>query len=110
VACLIKKVGVLLVLLLLIAVSGIAWQIIRNDRLDRSFRTIKIGDTKTMVVKQMGRSWKDEECGKEFGGQPEGCAEEYIYAPPFAPYDPTYWVVSFDTSGHVINTVELQSP
>jgi hypothetical protein len=105
-----NKLGALLVLLLVIAAGGIAWQIIRNDRLDRSFQMIKIGDTKSSVVKQMGRPWKDEECGKYLGGRSEGCAEEYIYAPPFAPYDPTYWDIGFNASGQVIDAEKLQSP
>jgi hypothetical protein len=58
----------------------------------------------------MGAPWKDEKCGDYLGGQPAGCVVDFIYAHPYAPYAPQYWVIDFDSQQRVINKVHLVSP
>jgi len=58
----------------------------------------------------MGDPWKDEKCGAYLGDKSPGCVDEFIYAHPYAPYAPEYWVIDFDSTGRVIGTVHLVSP
>ena len=92
------------------ALALIVWPIVRVNRLENSFSRVKDNDAKSLVLERMGTPWKDQGCGQYFGGQPPGCAEESIYAHPFAPYVPEYWVVDFNSSNRVINSVHLVSP
>jgi hypothetical protein len=78
--------------------------------LENAFGKVKENDTRDLVRKYMGAPWKDEGCGEYLGGQPAGCVEEYIYAHPYAPYVPEYWVISFNSNHQVINIVHMISP
>jgi hypothetical protein len=88
------------------------WPSIRTSHLRRSFATVKSGDTRELVLKKMGSPWKDEKCGEYPGGVgvPVGCAEEFIYANPYAPALPEYWLIGFDTDHRVMDTVYSTSP
>lgn len=95
---------------LLAIVSIIVWPIFRVRKLNRQFGSITSGDDRSSVVRKVGKPWKDGECGAYVGGRPPGCGEEFIYAHPYAPVFPEYWVVYFDAGHHVINSVHLVSP
>lgn len=58
----------------------------------------------------MGTPWKDENCGVYLGGKPAGCIEEFIYAHPYAPYAPEYWVIGFNASHQVTSYAHMVSP
>lgn len=95
----------------LIIIGGlIVWPLLRTSRLSKAFTGIKRNDTKDMVLKQMGSPWKNERCGAYLGGFPPGCAEEFIYAHPYAPYLPEYWIIYFDSNHQVISSAHLVSP
>src|SRR5271154_6557497 len=95
----------------LIAAVAIVWPIVRVRHLEKSSGEVRIGDTKNLVLKRMGVPWKDDDgCGKYLGGRPVGCVEEFIYAHPYAPYVPEYWVISFNSDGQTISNVHLISP
>ncbi|HKN21387.1 MAG TPA: hypothetical protein VJX73_08220 [Terracidiphilus sp.] len=83
---------------------------LRVHQLENSFSKVKENDARDLVLRRMGAPWKDEDCGVYLGGSPPGCVEEFIYADPFAPYFPGYWVVSFNSSHKVIQLVHPLSP
>jgi hypothetical protein len=58
----------------------------------------------------MGKPWKDESCGEYLGGNFSGCVEEFVYAHPYAPLVPEYWVVDFNSNHRVIDSQHLISP
>lgn len=106
-----KRVLLLSTGLATLAVAGLTlWPVFRVHFLDSSFGKVKTGDTRAAVESRMGRPWKDEECGSYLGGKASGCVEEFVYAHPYAPYAPEYWVIDFDASRTVINSVHLVSP
>ncbi len=63
-----------------------------------------------MVLRQMGKPWKDEACGEYLGGKSADCSEEFIYANPYAPYLPEYWIVYFNANQRVTGTYYTTSP
>ena len=84
--------------------------ILRVRFLESAFNELKVNDSREFVLKTMGRPWKDDGCGEFLGGKSPGCSEEFVYANPFAPYVPEYWIVSFDSSGRVIDRYYTTSP
>src|ERR1700722_12258282 len=74
------------------------------------FDAISDGSTREFVLAKMGRPWKQEKCGEYLGGVAPGCVQEFIYAHPYAPYSPEYWVVQFDANKKVVSHVHLISP
>ena len=94
----------------LLVVSAVLWPAVRVDRLNDHFSKVEVNDSKDSVLKLMGAPWKDEKCGAYLGGQPAGCVEDFIYAHPYAPYVPEYWMIDFDSHQRVINKVQLVSP
>ena len=107
-----------LALLLLISVLApfvcYGWAYWRDGSLARGFDEIAIGTSQQVVVRLIGKPKKVLKCGEFFGPIPEGemkgCVSEYLYAVTFAPYNPTYYVVRFDGSGHVVNKTPYSSP
>jgi hypothetical protein len=100
-----------------IALAGtiwVAWAILRDNRLRTGFDKIKIGTTEQSVLQELGRPKRVEKCGEFFGPLPkeeaEGCAREYFYASPFAPWLPQYYVVRFDANNRVRSTSPYSSP
>jgi hypothetical protein len=96
--------------LILIVLVLILWPVVMVRHLEGSFDEVQENDTKDLVLKRMGHPWKDEGCGKYLGGQAAGCAEEFIYAHPYAPYVPEYWVIDLNSSQRVMNHAHLISP
>ena len=94
----------------LIISALILWPVLRVRQIGSAFSGVKENDPKELVLKRMGKPWKDEECGQYLGGFPAGCAEEFVYAHPYAPFIPEYWVISFNSNHRVIRNVHLVSP
>jgi hypothetical protein len=88
----------------------VLWPVLRTRHLSAFFSGIKENDEREIVLQRMGSPWKREECGKYLGGYLPSCTEELIYAHPYAPYVPEYWVVDFNSSHRVISTAHLISP
>src|ERR1700730_5652509 len=90
------------------------WAIYRDRQLSDGFDKVKTGASESEVSATLGKPKRVERCGEFFGpllkDLPVGCASEYVYASPFAPLLPTYYVVRFDASGRVLETVPLYSP
>jgi hypothetical protein len=84
--------------------------ILRVRFLESAFNKLKVNDSRESVLKRVGRPWREDGCGVFLGGKPPGCAEEFVYANPFAPYVPEYWIVSFDMNGRVIDLYYTTSP
>ena len=84
--------------------------ILRVRFLESAFKKVRVNDSRGSVLETMGRPWRDDGCGDFLGGKSPGCAEEFVYANPVAPYVPEYWIVSFDTSGRVIDRYYTTSP
>jgi hypothetical protein len=91
--------------------AAILWPIIRVRQLEEAFGEVKIGDTKDLVLKRMGTPWKDGGCVEYLAGR--RCAEEFIYAHPYAPFAYDYWHIGFDSNNRTILKVRkmhLASP
>jgi hypothetical protein len=62
----------------------------------------------------MRRPKKVLNCGEFFGPIPKkelgGCTKEFLYASPFAPLVPQYYVVRFDANDRVKGTSPYSSP
>ncbi|MGO8694594.1 MAG: hypothetical protein ACLQMF_13110, partial [Rectinemataceae bacterium] len=87
--------------LIFIVVALLAWPPIRERQLSQGFAAVRVGDTRGSVRSQMRHPWKDGACGYISDGPP-GCAEEFIYAHPYAPLVPEYWIISFDSRHKVL--------
>jgi hypothetical protein len=98
----------------LMSACWLGWAIYRDSQLLDGFDKVKIGASEAEVSARLGKPKRVEPCGEFFGPLPKdlpvGCASEYLYASPFAPLLPQYYVVRFDASGHVLETVPLSSP
>jgi hypothetical protein len=95
---------------ILAGILGVLLPYLRVRQLEHAFDKVRMNDPRGIVLQDMGKPWRDEECGKYIGGHQDGCVEEFIYAHPYAPYSPEYWVIDFDSSQQVINKVHLISP
>jgi hypothetical protein len=93
----------------LIAILAV-WPFYKYRKIERSFERLAEGQSREVVVRQMGKPWKDEKCGEYLGGSLPECVEEFVFANPFAPLVPEYWVLQFDSSRKLISHEHLQSP
>ena len=96
------------VLVVLLSVS--IWPLLRTRWIERAVAQIRVGDDRQTVLQRAGAPWRDEACGTLFAGEPNGCLHELVYAHPYAPYVPEYWVVYLDSSQHVLSQSHLISP
>ena len=81
----------------------------RTTQLNAAFKKVVIGDAQRDVVAKMGRPHQVlEGCG--YYGRPViGCAQEYVYFPPWTIVDEA-WSISFNANGAAINTAHFVSP
>lgn len=92
----------------------LAWAILRDRRLERGFEEIAAGATEREVLQKLGRPKRVEKCGEFFGPLPReeltNCSKEYLYASPFAPLLPEYFVFRFDMNNRVSGKSAYSSP
>ena len=98
----------------LLGTAWLAWAIVRDNQLSNGFDKIATGATEQEVLQKLGRPKRVEKCGELLGPLPkeeaEDCSREYLYASPFAPLLPQYYVVRFDANNHVRSTTPYTSP
>ena len=98
----------------LVGAIWLAWAFWRDNRLQSDFGKIAPGTTEFEVLQKLGRPKRVEKCGEFFGPLPkeesEGCAREYLYASPFVPLLPQYYVVRFNADNRVKSTYPYSSP
>jgi hypothetical protein len=98
----------------LAAIAWLAWAIHRDRQLWSGFDEIKAGSTEREVLQKLGRPTRVEKCGEFYGPFPReelaDCSKEYLYASPFSPLFPQYYVVRFDASNRVRSSIPLSSP
>ena len=83
---------------------------VRIRRIESAIAKVRIGDEQQKVRELAGTPWRDEACGVLFAGHPIGCTKELVYAHPYAPYVPEYWIVYLDSGHHVLSHSHLISP
>jgi hypothetical protein len=89
----------------------IGWMAHREKAVERAFSEIQLGTKKAQARARLGQPWKVAACGQIFGGSfSPACKEEYVYASPYAPIIPRYWVFRFDEKGRLIDKYQYQSP
>jgi len=83
---------------------------VRTTHLDAAFKKVKVGDADRDVIAKMGRPNQVlDGCGY-YGKRPiVGCAQEYVYFPPWTIVDEA-WAISLNANGVVINTAHFVSP
>ncbi len=96
-----KIVRILLAVLLVCSVVTFG-TLIRSRSLDKAFAKIKPGDTAQQVLALRGNPNSVRSCGPVLNVP--SCAQEMVYAHPFAPLVPEYWLVALNSSGHVLQT------
>ena len=98
----------------LVGAIWFAWAVWRDNRLQSDFGKIAPGTTELEVAQKFGRPKRIEKCGEFFGPLPkvesDGCIKEYLYASPFAPLLPQYYVVRFGADNRVKSTSPYLSP
>jgi hypothetical protein len=98
----------------LVGTVWLVWAILRDKELQKSFDGIEAGAPEQEVIQKLGRPKRVEKCGEFFGPLPkeesEGCTREYLYASPFSPLLPQYYVVRFDANNRVSSTTPYSSP
>jgi hypothetical protein len=103
-----------LVFFMLALLAFLGWAVGRDNSLAKGFDKIEIGSTQKEVVQRMGEPRKIMKCGEFFGPIPkeelDGCTREYLYASPFAPVKPRYYIVRFDSNNRVRSTAPYSSP
>ena len=104
-----KLISAILVPLILVG-SFALWVNYRCQKLQAAFDRLPIGILKANLTSRLGTPWHDGKCGEYFGGTKPGCAEEVIYAHPFAPWIPEYYSYQFDSGLRLVNKVHLVSP
>ena len=98
----------LCVLLVLSVKTAIAFG--RYAKAERSFTSVKIGDSRTAVNGTMGKpNYHEGKCGV-IHFPDKNCAVEYVYSHPFAPLVPEYYIVSFSPEDRVIEADVWSSP
>jgi hypothetical protein len=100
---------------IVLAVAGwFVWAVLRDKQLEKGFDEIAAESTEQEVVKYLGHPNRVEKCGEFFGPletkEMEGCAREFLYASPFAPMLPQYYVVRFDANNRVKGKTPYTSP
>ena len=87
------------------------WGEYRMHRLQATFDRIAIGASEPELVGRLGNPWRKAGCGRTFGGDAvPGCANEVLYASPFAPLSPEYWAFQFNSDNQLIGKYRYVSP
>ena len=94
----------------LVLLSAWIWPQIRTRKIQHAVSQVRVADEQQRVIEAAGKPWRTEACGSLSGGQPIGCTKELVYAHPYAPYVPEYWVVYVDSERHVLSKTHLISP
>lgn len=79
-------------------------------RVERSFASVQIGESRASVIGKMGKpNYHAGKCGVIHCPE-KGCMVEYVYSHPFAPLVPEYYIVSFSRDDRVIEADNWNSP
>jgi hypothetical protein len=90
--------------------AWLGYSLIRQRRLQEQFDKLPLGIPQAQVLRSLGRPWKVEPCGMEFGAaRNDGCVE-YLYRDPFAPLVPRYYAVEFNGAGRMSDKFLWASP
>ena len=105
------KTIILIAIIVIVAVVAFGlWVPHRRQKLRATFDQFPLRAPKATLVGQLGAPWKDGKCGQMFRLSLSACADEVIYASPFAPLVPEYWVFQFDKEGRLIDKCQWDSP
>jgi hypothetical protein len=99
----------LLAIAIIVASAGILLlgrMLIRQRRINAGISNILIGMTESQVVELLGKPAELRPCSQI--PKVSSCKEEYVYYPPFELV--SYWTVSFDQQGKVMDKFHWQSP
>lgn len=97
---------VLSLMAILLALAALTFGTLIGARhTEKSFASIKPGDSRLQVVHVMGEPKETSAC-TALPKPPQACAEELLYAHRLAPVVPEYWIVRLNASGKVLQTVQ----
>lgn len=107
-----KTILISAILISMILIGGFGlWTRYRCQKLQVAFDNLPIGTMKFNLISTLGAPWRHGKCGDYFGGNSSpGCAEELIYANPFAPLIPEYYSFEFNNEQRLIDKYEWESP
>jgi hypothetical protein len=95
--------------IVVLSALGLAGAAYRNSRLEAGFHEVLTGQSKEAVAHLMGKPSWIEPCGKSLGTPKLNCIQ-YVYRNSFAPFDPQYFSIMFDDTGHVQDKGNYVSP
>lgn len=76
-----------------------------------AFSKARNGEPKEVILKRLGKPWRDAPCGRTLGGTfQSACSQELIYRHPLAPIVPEYWSFQYDSKGVLVGTYRYLSP
>ena len=88
----------------------VGYQFGRFSRVERTFGSVKVGHGRKSVIDSLGTpNYYAGKCGVIHNPR-EDCALEYVYAHPFAPLLPDYYIISFSADDRVIQADRWVSP
>jgi hypothetical protein len=97
--------------LALILASSLALGRRRDNHLSSEFEKVSIGMSHEEVADLMGSARREESCDSGmFASHDKRCAATDVYPLSFAPLDPEYMVIYFDSDHRVIDKIVYQSP
>ena len=101
--------AIVLVALILVGVRlAIAFN--RFSRVERQFASVEMGQSRNAVLAKLVRpNYHEGSCGV-IHFPDKNCATEYVYAHPFAPWIPEYYIVAFSSDDRVIEANKWTSP
>jgi hypothetical protein len=95
----------------LVIASPLALGMRRDDRLGVEFEKVSIGMPHEEVVEPIGSARRVASCDSGmFASRDKRCAATDVYPLSFAPLDPEYLVIYFDSNHRVIDKFDYQSP
>jgi hypothetical protein len=82
----------------------------RYSKVERGFASVHVGKSRDVVITKIGKpNYHAGKCGVIHFPY-KNCALEYVYAHPFAPIIPDYYIVSFSPDERVIEAEQWNSP
>jgi hypothetical protein len=105
-----KALAILIGSAMFTAAARFSYSYLRYTTVGSRIHRVKPGATRQQVLDVLGApNYHEGACGKIHPAH-RGCATEFVYAHPFAPLLPDYYVVEFSKEGRAIEAERITSP
>ena len=105
-----RIIAVVVLVAFVLAGAKLSAAFVRFSKVERQFASVRLGQSRNVVLAQLGRpNYHEGSCGV-IHFPAKNCATEYVYSHPFAPWIPDYYIVSFSANDQVIEADRWTSP